>query len=79
MNKRSRNQALQHKYHQRHKHKGFCKILVNILVRDKGKTQIDGPEDKKPNQRDDIDRLYVPRKEGRRGFVSIEDSVNASI
>ena len=28
--------------------------------------------------RDDIDRLYVSRREGR-GFASIEDSVNASI
>ena len=29
--------------------------------------------------RDDIDRLYVPRKEGGRGLTSIEDSVDASI
>ena len=29
--------------------------------------------------RDDIDRLYVPRKEGRRGLASIEDSIDASI
>ena len=29
--------------------------------------------------RDDIDRLYVSRKEGRRGLASIEDSVDASI
>ena len=29
--------------------------------------------------RDDIDRLYVSRKEGGRGLTSIEDSVNASI
>ena len=29
--------------------------------------------------RDDVDRLYVPRKEGRRRLVSIEDSVEASI
>ena len=29
--------------------------------------------------RDDVDRLYVPRKEGGRGLVSIEDSVDASI
>ena len=29
--------------------------------------------------RDDIDRLYVSRKEGGRGITSIEDSVNASI
>ena len=28
---------------------------------------------------DDVDRLYVPRKEGGRGLVSIEDSVDASI
>ena len=29
--------------------------------------------------RDDVDRLYVPRKEGRGGLASIEDSVDASI
>ena len=29
--------------------------------------------------RDDVDRLYVSRKEGGRGFASIENSVNASI
>ena len=29
--------------------------------------------------RDDVDRQYVLRKEGRRGFVSIENSVDASI
>ena len=27
----------------------------------------------------DVDRLYVPRKEGRRKLASIEDSVEASI
>ena len=29
--------------------------------------------------RDDMDRLYVPRKEGGRGLASIEDSINTSI
>ena len=29
--------------------------------------------------RDDVDRLYVPITEGRRGLASIEDSVDASI
>ena len=29
--------------------------------------------------RDDFDRLYVSRKEGRRGLANIEDSVDASI
>ena len=29
--------------------------------------------------RDDVDRLYVSKKEGGRGLASIEDSVNASI
>ena len=29
--------------------------------------------------RDDVDRLYVPRKDGGRGLVSIEDSVDTSI
>ena len=29
--------------------------------------------------RDDVDRLYVSRKEGRKGLASIEDSIDASI
>ena len=29
--------------------------------------------------RDDVDKLYVSRKEGRRGLTSIEDSVAALI
>ena len=29
--------------------------------------------------RDDVDRLYVSRKEGGRGLTSIEDNVDASI
>ena len=29
--------------------------------------------------RDDVDRLYVPRKERGRGLASIEDSVDTSI
>ena len=29
--------------------------------------------------RDDVDRLYISRKEGERGLASIEDSVDASI
>ena len=29
--------------------------------------------------RDNVDRLYVSRKEGGRGLASIEDSVDASI
>ena len=31
------------------------------------------------NPRDDVERLYVSRKEGRRGLASIEDNVDASI
>ena len=31
------------------------------------------------HRRDDVDRLYVSRKDGGRGLVSIEDSVGASI
>ena len=31
------------------------------------------------NPRDDIDRLFVSRKEGGRGFASIEDSVDTPI
>ena len=28
---------------------------------------------------DDVDRLYIPRKEGGRGLASTEDSVDSSI
>ena len=31
------------------------------------------------HQRNDVDRLYVPRKDGERGLASNEDSVDASI
>ena len=31
------------------------------------------------HSRDDIDRLYVSRKEGGRGFASIEDIIDASL
>ena len=31
------------------------------------------------HQRDEIDRLYVSRKEGGRGLTSIEDRVDASL
>ena len=31
------------------------------------------------HSRDDVDRLYVPRKEGGRGLTSIKDSIDASI
>ena len=31
------------------------------------------------HSRDDVDRLYVSRKEGGRGLASIEDTVDASI
>ena len=31
------------------------------------------------HHRDDVDRLYVSRKEGGRGLTSTEDSVNTSI
>ena len=31
------------------------------------------------HHRDDVDRLYILRKEGGRGLTSIEDSVDASI
>ena len=36
-------------------------------------------EKKALHPRDDVDRLYVPKKEGGRGLTNIEDSVDASI
>ena len=59
------------------------KVLGTILKMDKRGTQTNGPDDKKINDgaqshpRDDIDRLYVSRKEGGRG--RIEGSADASI
>ena len=45
-----------------------------------------GPKNKKTNDhkkalhpRDDVDRLYVSRKDGGRGLANTEDSVDASI
>ena len=35
--------------------------------------------DKTLHPRDDVDRLYVSRKEGGRGIASIEDSIDTSI
>ena len=45
----SQNQALQQKSHQKEKHQGIppCKILWSILKMDKGRTQSNGPNDKK--------------------------------
>ena len=37
------------------------------------------PMHKALHPRDDVDRLYVPRKEGGRGLISIENSVDTSI
>ena len=37
------------------------------------------PMHKALHSKDDVDRLYVPRKEGGRGLASIEDSVDISI
>ena len=34
---------------------------------------------KASHPRDDVERLFVPRKEGGRGLASIEDSVDTSI
>ena len=52
---------------------------------EKGGTLINRLEDKKVGVEEDsedlwvvIDRLYVSRKEGGRGFASIENSVDAS-
>ena len=51
---------------------------------DVGRISANGPENKKTNDhalhhRDDIDRLYVSRKEGGRELTNIDDSVDTSI
>ena len=77
--KDSQNQALLQKSHQRDKHLGSppCKILGTIPKMDKGRTQTNGPKDKKVDDyalllRDNIDWLYVSRKGG---LATIEDYV----
>ena len=63
-------------------HLGYLsgKILWFILKMDKGRIQIDGPEDKKVDDSHALTserwhRLYVWRKEGGRWLASIEDDV----
>ena len=82
------NQILQQKFYHRNKHQGspFCKINEAILTLNKRKTQTNRSDDKKVNMihkalylRDNIDRVYVSRKEVGRRLVSIEDSMDASI
>ena len=60
------------------------KIFGTILEVDQRRTN--GSENKKTSDmhkalhpRDDVDTLYVSRKEGERGLTSIEDSVDTSI
>ena len=48
------------------KYPGLPKIMIIIM-------------DKALHHTDDVDRLYVSRKEGRRGLVSIQDRIDASI
>ena len=90
MNKKiSWNQAPQQESHQRDKHLACpsCMILRAILKIDKERTSTNRPKDKKASdyaqvftpERDNIDRLYVSRKEWGRGLTNIEDSVDASI
>ena len=57
-------------------------LLRTILEMNAERTSVNRPENKKTDvlhPRNDIDGLYVSRKEGRRGFASIEDSLEASI
>ena len=47
--------------------------MGTIRMMDNRRTQTNGPKDKKV---EDIDRLYVSRKEEGRGLVNIEDCVD---
>ena len=49
-------------------------LIIIIIITTKLMTM-----DKALHPRDDVDRLYVSRKEGGRGLASIEDSVDVSI
>ena len=61
------------------------KILGTILKIYKGRTLMNGTEDKKVDDnvqcrsRDDIYRLCVSREEGGRGLANPEESVDASV
>ena len=59
------------------------KILGNIFEVDLRRPQTNGPENNKTNKalhpRDNVDGLYVLRKEGGRGLSSFEDSVDTLI
>ena len=64
----------------------FCKILRILPKIDKVKAHTDRPLNKETDEhaqglisRDDIDRLFVPRKEGGNGLANIEDCVDATI
>ena len=62
------------------------KILGTILEKDDGRTSTNGPITRKLimmhkviHLRDNIDRLYMSRKEGFSGLASIEDSIATAI
>ena len=50
-----------------------------LLAMKSGKRHLNDGMHKALHPRDDVDRLYVPRKEGGRGLASIEDNVDTSI
>ena len=82
--KTTRNQTTWQKSHQRDKYLGCPprKILGMILKEDEGITSTNAKlmtMNKDLLPRDDIDRLYVSRKEGGRGLTSIQDSIDASV
>ena len=56
-----------------------CKILGTILQMNQRGTPTNGPKNKKTNPRDDVDSVYVPRKEGGRWLKSIQDSIKTLI
>ena len=57
----------------------LCKMISMIPITHKLFKTIRIYSDKALHPRDDVDRLYVPRKEGGSGLTSIEDSVDTSI
>ena len=60
----------------------FVPIYTSFLVLfrfDNNNNNNNNNNNKALHSRDDVDRLYVSRKEGGRGLASIEDNVDASI
>ena len=88
LRKTTRDKALQQKLYQRNKYLGCTLVRYSGTIPKWTREELRQMDQrtrklrtmhKALHLRDDVDRLYVPRKEGGRGLASIEDSVDTSI